>query len=195
MVAAVTSNGSARNLHSMEGKVAFITGGASGIGLSTARECARRGASIAIVDLRKEAAQKAADELNREYAVPTLALGCNVAVQSEVQAAVDQCMSELGGLHMALNAAGMPSKGVDFADYPVDEFRRVIDVHLIGCFLCCRAEITAMIKSGSGSIVVRPLSFFAVGELTSSRTSPRLLDRSLLAIRPPTSPRSMASPA
>ncbi|KAM0754986.1 short-chain dehydrogenase/reductase SDR [Meredithblackwellia eburnea MCA 4105] len=135
------------------GKVMFITGGASGIGLATAEICASRGASIAIVDLRLPAAESAANLIREKYGVKAISIACNVADSEQVRLAVEETVQKLGGLHGALNAAGQPSAGGPFAEYPLDDFRQMIDVHLCGAFYCIRYEIAAMLKCGGGSIV------------------------------------------
>jgi NAD(P)-dependent dehydrogenase (short-subunit alcohol dehydrogenase family) len=97
---------------------------ASGIGLATARQLASRGAAVSIVDLRLEAAEQTARDLTSEYGVPAIGVGCNVAEQAQVEAAVATTVDRLGGVHLALNSAGIPSKGGMFAEYPVDDFVR-----------------------------------------------------------------------
>ena len=72
--------------------------------------------------MRLEAAQATATEIAKAYNVKTLAVACNVAVYEEVEAAVEKCVAELGSLDCALNAAGQPSPGGKFSEYPVKEF-------------------------------------------------------------------------
>ena len=81
---------------------------------------ASRGAAIAVVDLRQEVASRAASEIRRDHGVASIAIGCDTADHSQVAEAVPRTVSELGGLHFAVNAAGLPAyigHGTFMGDY------------------------------------------------------------------------------
>ena len=139
-----------------KGKVAFITGGASGIGYATANLLAAGGADVAIADMRKEACNKAASEIESKHGVKTLAVVVDVTKSKEVEEAVQTVVKAFGGIHITLNAAGiagLDGKGATFAEYPDDNWSKVIDVNLNAVFYSTKYEIQAMQKLGiKGSI-------------------------------------------
>lgn len=138
------------------GRSAFVTGAAQGIGLATAKILASRGANVAVADLQLEGVKNAAQAIAKEYGVKTLALPLDVTKPDQVEKAIAQVVKEFGSLDHAVNAAGIPGlKGVGakFNEYPVDDWRLVMDVNCNGVFYCCLYESKAMLKAGKGSIV------------------------------------------
>ncbi|MAG33094.1 MAG: 3-hydroxyacyl-CoA dehydrogenase [Deltaproteobacteria bacterium] len=122
----------------------IVTGGASGIGLATARRLAALGARVVVVDMNEEKGTAAAKELGGEFAK------ADVSNEEEVQAAVDAAVA-LGPLRTVLNAAGIgnASRTVDREGKPFDleMFEFVIRVNLIGTFNCLRLAASAMSKT------------------------------------------------
>ena len=105
------------------GKVAFITGAASGMGRATAELLASRGASIALVDIRPGPVQAAAASISKTHNVRTIAIAADCGDWAQVEYAVNETVHRLGGLHCAFNAAGLPGRigpGHLLADYPVE---------------------------------------------------------------------------
>jgi 3-oxoacyl-[acyl-carrier protein] reductase len=128
------------------GKVLFATGGGSGIAAATARRFAAEGGRAAVVDLDGDRARSVADELDGSFGV-----ACDVADEHSVQRAVD-AVERLGRIDCVLNAAGH----VHFApleQVSVDEWNRMLAVHLTGTFLVCRSVLPALRSAGGGSIV------------------------------------------
>jgi NAD(P)-dependent dehydrogenase (short-subunit alcohol dehydrogenase family) len=134
------------------GKVALVTGAASGIGLEVARRLAQAGASVVLADLDVEQAQARATEL-AEQGARACATGVDVAQASSVCAAVDFTVAQYGALHLAVNNAGIPAPRVELGEYPLESWQRVIDIDLNGVFYSLRYEIPAMLASGGGAIV------------------------------------------
>jgi NAD(P)-dependent dehydrogenase (short-subunit alcohol dehydrogenase family) len=136
----------------MEGSVAVITGGGSGIGRSTALLLAARGAAVLVADIDGAKAEAVAKEL---VAAGGTGSGRGVDVTDEIQVAamVDQAVSSYGGLHIAVNNAGTSGTFGSTADVATDEWRRVIELNLNSVFFCMRAEIPVMLASGRGSII------------------------------------------
>ncbi|MDI7864423.1 SDR family oxidoreductase [Rhizobiaceae bacterium n13] len=135
-----------------EGKVAIVTGAGSGIGAAIAKKLASEGAEVVIADLDTAAAQGVAAEIRDEGGLAhdhTVDVGDAAAVERMITSTVEKC----GGLHLAVNNAGIDGARKPTGDYPVDIWRSVIDVNLNGVFYCTKYEIAAMMKQGGGAIV------------------------------------------
>lgn len=135
-----------------ENRVAFVTGAAGGIGFATAKAFAEAGATVAIADLNEAAAKAAADRLTKA-GHRALGLGCDVADEGSVAAAIDTAVAAFGHLDAAYNNAGVHAPSVETADALAEDFDRVIAVNLRGIWLCMKHELRQMRKQGSGAIV------------------------------------------
>jgi NAD(P)-dependent dehydrogenase (short-subunit alcohol dehydrogenase family) len=131
-----------------ENKVALVTGGASGIGEAIARRLASEGARIVVMDVQPEAAERVAGELPQ--ATPFVG---DVTDPEASECAVAHALETFGGLHVAANIAGIGGPLIGAEEYPIDDWRRVIDINLSGVYYSMRAELRHMLASGSGSIV------------------------------------------
>ena len=137
---------------SFEGKVAVVTGAASGMGLVTARSFAEAGTAVTLADIDERAARTAVDDLIAA-GHRAIAVRCNVADEAEVAAMVDQTVEIFGRLDAAFNNAGIQSPAVETADASGAEFDRVIAVNLRGVWNCMKYELKQMRQQGSGAIV------------------------------------------
>lgn len=136
----------------LKDKVAVITGGASGIGRSTASLFAREGAKVVIGDVQVAAGQDAATSIQRE-GNQALFVRTDVSQESDVETLVGKTLDAFGGLDVLFSNAGIGlSKGV--VDTSVKDWQRVLGVNLQGAFLCARYAIPAMKERGGGSIVI-----------------------------------------
>ncbi len=161
----------------LNGKVAVVTGGASGIGLSTAREFLARGAKVAILDWSREALEQAGTELGDGVAM----IQCNVAEEASVEEAFNQVERAFGGLDVAVLNAGILRDGllvkVDKATGKVsrrmslDQWQSVMDVNLTGVFLTGREAATRMINGGRKGVMVLISSISRVGNVGQSNYS------------------------
>ncbi len=135
----------------LDGKVAFVTGGARGIGKSIATAIAEAGCNVAIVDMDIAEAQKTADEI-AQLGVKTTAIKTDVTDEADVNKMIDQILEVFGKLDVAFCNAGI------CINAPADEmtygqFKKVIDVNLNGVFLTSQAAARVMLKQGRGSII------------------------------------------
>jgi 2-keto-3-deoxy-L-fuconate dehydrogenase len=131
----------------LEGLVAAVTGGGSGIGLATVRLLAARGARVAALDLDPAAAGEPVEGAERP-----LPLVADVTDEASVSAAVDAVVERWGRLDVLVNNAGIGAQGT-IEDNPYDEWRRVLDVNLLGMVRATRAALPHLRRSGQAAIV------------------------------------------
>lgn len=149
----------------LAGKVAVITGGASGIGLATARRLHAEGAKIVIGDMDEERGQEVASELDGLF------IKVNVTEEAEVNNLFDSAASKYGSVDIAFNNAGIsPPDDDSIETTELPAWQKVQDVNLKSVYLCCRAALRHMTKQGSGSII-NTASFVAVMGAATSQIS------------------------
>ncbi len=134
------------------GKVAYVSGGASGIGRATAIAFAREGASVVIADVQEKGAQETA-RMIEELGGRALALKCDVSRVEDVKNALDKTIETFGRLDSAFNNAGIEEKMGTTADLGMEDWDRIIAVNLRGVFLAMKYQIPLMLKQGGGAIV------------------------------------------
>lgn len=149
----------------IEGKVALITGAASGIGEATARLFAAEGAHVMLADLQDDRGQQVLKEI-REAGGSADYLHCDVAVAEDVSGMVRATVERFGRLDILYNNAGL-GRGGSITDVTEDEWDLVIDVDLKSIFLGCKFAIPEMRKVGGGVIV-------STASIAGLRGSPRL---------------------
>jgi NAD(P)-dependent dehydrogenase (short-subunit alcohol dehydrogenase family) len=136
----------------LEGKVALITGAASGIGRATARLFAEEGAVLVLADVDEEGGRETVRLLGgREEKV--IFIRCDVSSSEQVRRLVDECVQRFGRLDCAFNNAGIAGASARLADYDEDAWHRVLAVNLTGVFLCLKHELRQMVAQRSGAIV------------------------------------------
>jgi NAD(P)-dependent dehydrogenase (short-subunit alcohol dehydrogenase family) len=135
------------------GKVAFVTGAASGIGRAAALAFAREGASVVAADVSEQGNQETV-RLIEAQGGRALAVRCDVTRAADVKAALDKTVEAFGRLDFAFNNAGIePRKPAPTAEYEEEEWNRILDTNLRGVFLCMKHEIPLILKQGGGAIV------------------------------------------
>jgi NAD(P)-dependent dehydrogenase (short-subunit alcohol dehydrogenase family) len=138
---------------SFAGKVAFVTGAASGIGRAAALAFAREGASVVAADVSEEGNRETV-RLIEGQGGKAIAVRCDVTKGADVKAALDKTAEAFGRLDFAFNNAGVePRKPAPTADYDEAEWDRIFDINLRGVFLCMKHEIPLILKQGGGAIV------------------------------------------
>ena len=133
----------------LKGRVAIVTGGAQGLGFAIAERLAQSGADVCIWDINQDAID---DAVNKLPGAPAGVM-CNVADENSVADAVAETKDKLGKIDITVNNAGISGPNTTSWKYPVDEWRKVIDVNLTGTFLVSSAVIPAMLDNDYGRIV------------------------------------------
>lgn len=135
----------------LEGKVALITGGASGIGAATARLFVQHGAKVTIADIQDNLGTSLVQEIGNEH---TIFVHCNVAVESDVQNVVDATIAKFGKLDIMFSNAGIGGKSISsILDVDYDIIKTVFDVNIVGAFFCAKHAARVMIPFKKGSII------------------------------------------
>jgi NAD(P)-dependent dehydrogenase (short-subunit alcohol dehydrogenase family) len=145
------------------GRVALITGAASGMGLATAHAFAEAGASVVLADFREDTVRAEVEHLISK-GHKALAVCCDVSDDTQVAAMVERAVAEFGRLDAAFNNAGVMAKIAPTADSTREEWDRVIGVNLRGVWSCMKHELRQMARQGSGAIVNNA----SVGALTGN---------------------------
>jgi NAD(P)-dependent dehydrogenase (short-subunit alcohol dehydrogenase family) len=132
--------------------VAAVIGGGNGIGQATAQRLASSGAKVVVADIDGDAAEAVAVNL-RGGGATAVAIRADVVDENEVEAVITLAVDRFGRLDWAVNVAGVTSPSCLLADVSCAQFKRIVDVNLLGTYLAMRAELRAMLAAGAGSIV------------------------------------------
>jgi NAD(P)-dependent dehydrogenase (short-subunit alcohol dehydrogenase family) len=146
--------------YDLRGKVALVTGGARGIGLATAQGLSARGASVAIVDLEAEAAERAADGIDGERA---FGLAADVSDAPAIEGAVASTVERFGGIDVLVANAGIAPRGATALAMEPEAFERVIDVNLLGVWRSVRASLPQIVRRQGHIVVVASIYAFTNG--------------------------------
>lgn len=149
----------------IDGKVAVVTGGCSGIGLATVQRFAREGAEVIIGDLDEVNGPRIAQEVGATF------MRCDVTNADDVDALFRRAFDTFGSVDIAFNNAGIsPPEDQSILDTDLDAWTKVQDVNLTSVYLCCKAVLPYMLEQGRGSII-NTASFVAVMGAATSQIS------------------------
>jgi len=157
MAIADVSDRTIAQLVSLEGRCAVVTGGAQGLGKAMVRRLAEAGAGVLVGDLKTAAAQAAAQEFSERYAVKVIATELDVTDSASIKAAADLATSELGGLDIWVNNAGL-YPNILLPDMTDDVWNDVMAVNLRGVFASCREAAGRMIAAGTQGVLINVVS-------------------------------------
>ena len=156
----------AMELFDLTGKTAIVTGGSRGIGKEMAEGLAEAGANLMLCARRAEwLGETVAEFENRGFNVAEKL--CDVSKADQIQTVVDDTIAKFGSVDILVNNAGT-SWGAMPEDMPIEQWQKVIDVNLTGCFLFAQATGREMLKQNSGSII----NIASIAGLTSSANGP-----------------------
>jgi sorbitol-6-phosphate 2-dehydrogenase len=136
----------------LEGKKAIVTGAAQGLGAAIVEHLAEEGCDVVALDLNADAVAENAAAIAERTGRSVSGLAVDVSDADAVREAVATAVADLGGLDILVSNAGILISG-DSLEFDVDKWRKVMDVNLVGYFLCAREAARHMIASGGGSII------------------------------------------
>lgn len=144
----------------MDGKVAFVTGGAGGIGEQISIGMAEAGADVVLADIDADGAKETAEEIAADTDAETLAIEVDVTDNDQVEAAVEATLEEFGRLDAAFANAGIAELERQVESYDPVQWERIIDVNLDGVFYTDRAAAAVMREQESGGSIVNTASVY-----------------------------------
>jgi len=156
-------------LMSLTGRTALITGGGGHIGSAFAHSLAELGASIAVVDINMESAEKVATEISEKHGVRTMPLAVDMAEEKAVCAMPETVAGNLGSLDIIINSAafvgtsGLEGWVTPFEEQSVDVWRQALEVNLTACFALIQAATPLLRASGHGSVINVASTYGVVG--------------------------------
>ncbi len=153
-------------LFSLKGKTAIVTGGSRGIGKEMAEALAEAGANIVLCARRKEWLDETTEEFKAK-GFEARGITCDVSKPDQIESVIELALSEYRSVDILVNNAGI-SWGAMPEDMQLDQWQRVIDVNLTGCFLFAQAAGREMLKNNSGSII----NIASIAGVTSSANGP-----------------------
>jgi gluconate 5-dehydrogenase len=139
-------------LFALHGRVAVVTGASAGLGVEFADALAGAGADVALLARRRERLEEVAAELRSRYAVRVVVVPVDITETDELGRAFERVESELGGIDVLVNSAGIAPTGKAENQWPED-WRVTLDLNLSALFHCCLLGAAAMRKRGAGRII------------------------------------------
>jgi NAD(P)-dependent dehydrogenase (short-subunit alcohol dehydrogenase family) len=138
-------------------RTALVTGGGSGIGETIAKQLAAEGAKVLVTDIDLDAAKRVAEEIESDRGTAS-AFKHDTASKEDNKAAVDHAVETYGGLHLAVNNAGIGGKPAPIGELDLDDWDKVIDINLNGVLYGMRYQIPAMLEAGAEKAAIVNIS-------------------------------------
>ncbi|MGC9319561.1 MAG: sorbitol-6-phosphate dehydrogenase [Armatimonadota bacterium] len=138
----------------LEGRVALVTGGAQGLGEALALRLATEGCDVCIGDINLEGAEETANNVATQTGRRTMAAQMDVTDEQSVAAAIERCAQRLGGLDIVVSNAGILISG-DTPDFDVADWRRVMEVNLVGYFIVAKHAASKMMELGTSGAIIQ----------------------------------------
>ena len=139
-------------MQTLNDRIAIVTGGGQGLGAAICARLAHEGAQVVIADIKLENAQRVAEEVTSVTGRKTLALACDVTNESQVAQLVSRTVGQFGRIDIVVSNAGIVLSG-PVEEFDLSKFQAVINVNLIGYFLCIKHVVPVMKAQRSGSII------------------------------------------
>ncbi|MCS7202311.1 MAG: sorbitol-6-phosphate dehydrogenase [Dictyoglomus sp.] len=136
----------------LKDKVAIVTGGAQGLGEALCYRLAKEGCFVTVADIKYGKAQEVAERIVKEYERPAMAVKCDVTKEEDVKDMVEKTVERYKRLDIMIANAGILIAH-DITEFPLEDWKKVIDVNLTGYFLCARESAKVMVKQRSGVII------------------------------------------
>ncbi|RKY01885.1 MAG: sorbitol-6-phosphate dehydrogenase [Spirochaetes bacterium] len=133
-------------------ETAIVTGGGQGLGEAICHSLAQQGLKVTVADINEKNAEKVAGDLKKKYNVDTLSVKSDVTKEEDVVKMVEETVKKFGKLDVMVSNAGILISH-EITEFPLEEFKRIIDVNLTGYFLCAREAARVMKKQGGGVII------------------------------------------
>ena len=149
------------NHENLKGKVAVVTGGASGIGLATTKKLLSEGANVVILDLKMD------EEIINSLGENVLSLKCDVSNEENVKNCIEEIIKKFDHIDYLVANAGIGGSSSKPHEVSMDEWNKVISVNQTGIFLLNKYVINEMLKSGKGAVVNTSSMYGLVGSTTS----------------------------
>lgn len=154
-------------MKTLESKVAIVTGGGSGIGESIAILFASEGAKVVVSDIDEKNGNKVVSDIKSKSG-EAIFVKADTSKPEDNKKLVDETIKKYGGLHVAVNNAGIGGPAAPVGEYPIEGWDKVIAINLSGVFYGMRYQIPAMLNSGEGSIINMASILGSVGFANSS---------------------------
>lgn len=136
----------------LQDRIAIVTGAAQGLGEAIAHRLAREGAHVVVADINFEKAQQVAEAIRQQTERRAIGVLADVTDEAQVEAMVQRTVEEFGRLDILIANAGIVIAG-EVAEFPADQWRKVIEVNLVGYFLCAKHAARVMKQQRSGVII------------------------------------------
>ena len=139
-------------MYNLEGKTAIVTGGGQGLGEAICHKLAENGVNITVADINLENAKKVSNNIINKHGVKSIAIKVDVTNSNDVKDMVKKTIESFGKLDILISNAGI-LYSYEVTEFPEDQFRKIIDVNLIGYFLCAKEAAKVMKEQKNGVII------------------------------------------